>query len=255
MRQGKDAIAVRRAEIILASAQGDSAPEIAERLHFTPDYVRKVIHAFNEQGLDAHRKRQQSLHPDLTLTNMYNVLEKLRAGEPLSKKDKTIHEQGLVSVLKQIHDDLDAAVFEAYGWPATFTDEEILERLVALNAERAAEEKRGLIRWLRPEFQAPKPTAKSRAASSKQQELVPSNPRPSTLDSQIPTLGSRPSKTQWPKTLTEQVQAIRTLIRTHGAATNPDALAKHFKGARKDKIAEILDALKTLGQVRQSNEQ
>lgn len=51
MRQGKDAIAVRRAEIVLASAQGDSAPEIAERLHFTPDYVRKVIHAFNEHGL------------------------------------------------------------------------------------------------------------------------------------------------------------------------------------------------------------
>jgi len=51
MRQGKDAIAVRRAEIIFASAQGDTAPEIAQRLHFTPDYVRKVIHAFNEHGL------------------------------------------------------------------------------------------------------------------------------------------------------------------------------------------------------------
>ena len=31
----------------------------------------------------------------------------------------------------------------------------ILERLVALNAERAAEEARGHIRWLRPEFQDP----------------------------------------------------------------------------------------------------
>ena len=49
-----------------------------------------------------------------------------------SELEKVIHEQGLVSVLKQIHDDLDAAVFEAYGWPATLTDEEILERLVAL---------------------------------------------------------------------------------------------------------------------------
>jgi len=50
-----------------------------------------------------------------------------------------------VSVLKQIHDDLDAAVFAAYGWPADLTDEQILERLVALNAERAAEEARGLV--------------------------------------------------------------------------------------------------------------
>jgi hypothetical protein len=29
--------------------------------------------------LDAHRKRQQALHPDLTMTGMYNVLEKLRS--------------------------------------------------------------------------------------------------------------------------------------------------------------------------------
>src|SRR5207248_2994638 len=100
---------------------------------------------------------QQSQHPDLTMTGMYNVLEKLRSGETLSDKEKMIHEQGLVSVLKQIHDDLDAAVFAAYGWPATLTDEEILQRLVALNATRAAEEARGLVRWLRPDFQNPTP--------------------------------------------------------------------------------------------------
>ena len=35
------------------------------------------------------------------------------------------------------------------------SDVEILERLVSLNAERAAEEARGVIRWLRPEFQKP----------------------------------------------------------------------------------------------------
>jgi transposase len=51
LHQAKDAIATRRAEIILGSAQGDTPPEIARRLFFTPDYVRKVIHAFNEEGL------------------------------------------------------------------------------------------------------------------------------------------------------------------------------------------------------------
>ena len=45
-------------------------------------------------------------------------------------------------MLRQLHDELDAAVFDAYGWPPALTDEEILERLVALNAERAAEEAR-----------------------------------------------------------------------------------------------------------------
>jgi len=80
--------------------------------------------------LDAHRKQQQAAHPDLTITGMYNVLEKLRSGEALTAKDKVIHEQGLVSVLKKLHDDLDAAVFDAYGWPHDLSDEQILERLV-----------------------------------------------------------------------------------------------------------------------------
>jgi len=70
------------------------------------------------------------------------------SGEPLTKKEQLIHEQGLVSVLKQIHDDLDAAVFAACGWPGTRDDEKILERLVALNHARAAEEAAGKVRWL-----------------------------------------------------------------------------------------------------------
>ena len=38
------------------------------------------------------------------------------------------------------HKRLDAAVAAAYGWPADLTDEQILEKLLALNLERAAEE-------------------------------------------------------------------------------------------------------------------
>lgn len=47
---------------------------------------------------------------------MYNVLEKLRRGESLTPKERTIHEQGLVSVLAELHDELDNAVLDAYGW-------------------------------------------------------------------------------------------------------------------------------------------
>jgi type II restriction/modification system DNA methylase subunit YeeA len=39
------------------------------------------------------------------------------------------------------HKKLDEAVFAAYGWPADLTDEQILERLLALNLERAAGQK------------------------------------------------------------------------------------------------------------------
>jgi hypothetical protein len=52
------------------------------------DVQKAAIRELAEQ-LDAHRKRQQALHPRLTLTDMYNVLEKLRAGEPLTAKEKS----------------------------------------------------------------------------------------------------------------------------------------------------------------------
>ena len=38
------------------------------------------------------------------------------------------------------HKRLDVAVAAAYGWPADLIDEQILERLLALDLERAAEE-------------------------------------------------------------------------------------------------------------------
>ena len=119
-----------------------------------PPAQQSLIRQLGED-LDAHRKRQQAAHPGLTLTGMYNVLAKLRSGDPLTAKEKTIHEQGLCSVLRDLHDRLDAAVAAAYGWPVDLPDDELLARLVALNAERAAEEARGVIRWLRPEYQLP----------------------------------------------------------------------------------------------------
>ena len=36
-----------------------------------------------------------------------------------------------------VHKHLDQAVFAAYGWKSDLSDEEILERLLALNLERA----------------------------------------------------------------------------------------------------------------------
>jgi hypothetical protein len=101
---------------------------------------------------------------------MYNVLEKLKAGEPLDADDERIKQEGLVLILKELHEKLDALVFEAYGWtsslgagdspsssrpPAPLSDEDILERLVALNKQRALEEKAGKVKWLRPDYQVP----------------------------------------------------------------------------------------------------
>ncbi|MEF8719091.1 MAG: hypothetical protein V5B44_15750 [Candidatus Accumulibacter necessarius] len=154
------------------------------------------------EQLDAHRKRQQAVHPALTLTGMYNVLEKLRRGEALNAKDKAIHEQGLVSVLKSLHDELDAAVLDAYGWSdlapqlaahadaaqKAVAEEAVLVRLVALNAERAAEEAKGHIRWLRPDYQQP-------TAQPRQADMVLDDGRQGALpgDAAGAGRGSRPS--------------------------------------------------------------
>ncbi len=108
------------------------------------------------EELDAHRKERQVQHPKLTLTQMYNVLEKLRAGELLSEAEERIKDDGLVLILKELHERLDGLVFQAYGWPENLGDEEILGRLVDLNHERAADEDAGNVRWLRSDYQIPR---------------------------------------------------------------------------------------------------
>ncbi|MEI6501981.1 MAG: class I SAM-dependent DNA methyltransferase, partial [Armatimonadota bacterium] len=73
-----------------------------------------------------HEVRQSALDgdPSLTLTGLYN-------------KQPTW--------LTHLHGDLDAAVLAAYGWDGGIGDEELLERLLALNLERAEGEARGVL--------------------------------------------------------------------------------------------------------------
>jgi hypothetical protein len=168
---------------------------------------------------------------------MYNTVEKLRTGEPLTDKEKVIHEQGLIAVLKQIHDDLDTAVFAAYGWPVTLTDEEILERLVALNAERAAEERRGLVRWLRPEFQNPQGAA---------QTALDTGEGMATVAAVGPA-----QKVAWPPGMPEQAKAVRAALSAAGGVVTAEQLSKAFKGARRDRVETLLSTLVSLGQARQ----
>lgn len=219
------------------------------------------------ERLDAHRKRQQEQHPELTLTGMYNVLEKLRAEEPLTAKEKTIHEQGLVSVLRELHDDLDRAVFDAYGWndlaeqlvglPGATTplpdkpeaqseaEEELLKRLVELNSQRAAEEAQGKIRWLRPEYQDPNYGQHSEQITASQTEL-------DTDSDSAETATTATGKTAWPKTMREQISAVRTALQT-GPQTTAQ-LASQFRGKRQDAVQSVLDALQELGIVTQKDD-
>ena len=201
------------------------------------------------EQLDAHRKRQQAQHPSLTLTEMYNVLEKVRAGEPLNAKEQTVHEQGLISILHQLHADLDESVFVAYGWPSTgwpasLSDEETLQRLVDLNAQRAAEEAAGHIRWLRPEYQAPGEVQPQQAA------LLDVGAEPETVPAPV-------EKQDWPQALKDRATAVRAVLAALAGPVGVDEVAGAFAGRRtqkrKDEVAEILEMLVALGQIGEEN--
>lgn len=110
------------------------------------------------EALDDFRKRRLAEQPQLTLTRLYNALEAHRArvatGRSMTAEETADFDAGSVLILDELHRDIDRLTLDAYGWSAEESDEDRLARLVALNAERAAEEARGEIRWLRPDYQA-----------------------------------------------------------------------------------------------------
>ena len=52
-RSSKDPVRLRRAIVIMMSGQGQTVRDITSLLQVSEDYVRDVIHAFNERGFDA----------------------------------------------------------------------------------------------------------------------------------------------------------------------------------------------------------
>jgi hypothetical protein len=197
------------------------------------DSQKQLIRDIAER-LDAHRKRQQQLDSNLTLTDMYNVLDKLRAGADLTKEEHSLYEAGLIGILRELHEELDSAVLRAYGWTVDLTTEQILEHVVALNTQRRAEEGSGLVRWLRPEFQAPNAAPIQAALEGLLPDEVPATVR---------------RKQPWPATLTDQVRAIKDSLRAM-PFQSPQQIASGFKPASRTRVSEILETLTALGQTR-----
>jgi transposase len=52
VRHGKDPIELKRAQVILSSAQGFTPPRIGDIVLMTPAYVRELISRFNDEGFD-----------------------------------------------------------------------------------------------------------------------------------------------------------------------------------------------------------
>lgn len=193
------------------------------------------------EELDSHRKRVLDEHPKLTLTGLYNVLEELRKGtlpDALDEADRRIFDEGQVLILKELHDRLDAEVVAAYGWPGDLSNEEILSRLVALNKERAAEEAKGEVRWLRPEYQIP------RFGTPKQKSELDLAGGEMRVTAPVST-----EKRSYPSNETEQTAAVMAVLASATAPLNADAIAATFKQGRKvaKKIQAVLAALANMG--------
>jgi hypothetical protein len=152
----------------------------------------------------------------------------------MSDVERDIHDRGLVTLIKQHHDAIDTAVAEAYGWPVDLSDEDILTRLVALNKERTAEEANGLIRWLRPEYQAPNYAAPINASFDLGETAAPA---PDTIIA-------------WPDKLPDQVSAVASVLATASTALSPQDIARNFKGKRAASVTPVLEALAAIGQAR-----
>jgi hypothetical protein len=204
---------------------------------------KQTIRVIAEE-LDAHRKRVLADHPHLTLTGLYNVLEKLRAGtkpDELDENDHKIFDDGLVLIMKELHDKLDVAVAEAYGWPVDLSDDEILARLVTLNKQRSEEEKRGLVRWLRPDYQIPRfAKGVDKQAAKEEGAQVAAE-----------LIAAVEQKSSFPSGAVEQTAAIFAALAAASEPLDAKGLAAQFRRTKttEKKVGEVLASLARLGYV------
>ncbi len=161
------------------------------------------------------------------------------AAEPLSDADEAIKDKALVLIVKELHDRLDSLVAQAYGWPENLADEDILARLVALNAERAAEEKRGLIRWLRPEYQRPRAGLVDTQAAT---EAEAQTEAPLAIE-------AKAAKPAFPTNDLERTAAVFAALMQADKPLDAAAIARGFRqGAKVESaIARVLASLARLG--------
>jgi hypothetical protein len=172
------------------------------------------------------------------MTDLYNVRAKLKIGAQLDENETIIHDVGCVGVIHELHNRIDAAATDAYGWPVDLSDDEILVRVVALNKRRAEEERKGIICWLRPEYQAVR--AKVRAAKEEQIEATLEE-----AEAGAPLL---------PKDDAELVAVLRSSLRVIGKPIDPKALAQRFRdgGKATRRIERGLRLLAAAGVARRS---
>lgn len=190
------------------------------------------------EALDSLRKQVMAEHSDLTLTKLYNVREALRAGDALPPPEAGIRDRGLVMILDEHHEAIDAAVAAAYGWPADLAEGDVLSRLVALNRQRAQEEGQGVFRWLRPDYQRPRFGSSNRAG----EQIETALPMP---------IAAAAGKPAFPGEPVERVAAVLAALAGPSTPIDAAAIATRFRQGRKVEraIRDILISLARVGEI------
>ncbi len=211
------------------------------------DAQKSIIRDLAEE-LDALRKRVLDQHDFLTMTKLYNVRERLKGlergeGKPLDESEKAILDAGCVSIIHDLHKRIDDAVADAYGWPRDLAEADILARLVALNRERAEEERKGLVRWLRPEYQA----ARGKAAPQPVEEQEEADLDLPEVEAQAPAL---------PKEDAAFYATLQSTLRALARPAEPIEIARKFRegGRASRRIERGLLTLAAVGNVRRTAE-
>lgn len=187
------------------------------------------------EELDRFHARLLEDHPDLTLTDAHNVVQALRTTSvELSANDRDVYERAHLRVLQHQLDEIDEAVSEAYRLRTDASIETILEHLVALNGARSVEEAEGVVRYIRPEFQA-------RGAPREVSR---------TLELEVGEISQPSTALQWPGVLSDQVVSVAGVLAGAGRPLAAADVARAFAGKRAATVIPVLDALAAIGQAR-----
>ena len=87
VRHPKDPIELRRAQVVLSSAQGFTPPYIARLVGMSVDYVRTLIHQFNSDGMDM-------LKPKWKPGGSYRFTCQRRCKNPQKRRPASLHHTG-----------------------------------------------------------------------------------------------------------------------------------------------------------------
>lgn len=130
------------------------------------------------------------------------------------------------------------------GKPVPISDASILTHIVKLNALRIAEEKSGLVRWLRPDFQNPDGQEEKEAS----QDML-------ALD--IDDLEDTPFvEVPFPEDAQERARFLKRRVKEHPGCVLEDFYAmfsSRMTKNRKELVAQTLEALATTGTIVQVN--